>query len=227
MIPNHAPARLLLTLLACLVASASMAQTYKCTDAKGAISYQQIPCPGQPVEANQVAVKPVPLIGGSTAQTGIGTQQSDYPGHGSGTRSQYGSSGASGSGMQPQGTPQRRPQGNEITWCRDRAGQHYPTAPGGICSDGSTPLPPGTTPDLNRAHISLEPIRIGLQGNERYMPRREIRGDPRLQSQHLSHDRDDACEQARANAKQQFDTNRDLKFHERSALDEQVRQYCN
>jgi len=231
--PFFRSSRSTLAIVICLVSASFLpmplaAQTYKCTDAKGGISFQQMPCPGKSADANQVAVKPVPLIGGSTAQTNPTGNQGVDAGPDPGTpRFQREPMHQGAEPQYPGMPPRQRGRNGEVSWCRDRQGQFYPTAPGQSCASGSTALPAGTEPDFNQFNRPQQVIPGSADGMRPTRIQGAYNPDPTLRPQHLSNDDDEACEQARANSKRQYDTNRNLSFDQRSALDEQVRSVCN
>ena len=132
--------RLLVMCCVCLTATSLAAQTYKCTDADGRISYQQLPCPGQPVEANQVDVKPIATLGGGSAPTApVSAPQARMEQH---------VEVANGDTQiwKPIPSPHLRTDQhrNEMAWCHDERDQYYPVPPGKNCSMGSRMLPAGT-----------------------------------------------------------------------------------
>lgn len=205
------------------------AQTYKCTDAQGRIAFQQMPCPGKSADANQVAVKPVPLLGGSTAQTvpasHLGVDTGPDP---EATRNQRAPMHQGAPPQYPGQAPNPRGQNNgEMSWCKDRQGQFYPIPPGHSCASGSTALPAGTEPDFSQFNRPQQVIPGSADGIRPARIQGAYNPSPTLRPQQLSSDDDEACEQARANSKRQYDTNRNLSFDQRSALDEQVRSACN
>ncbi len=216
--------RLVALLLACFAAMPLAAQTYKCADAQGRISYQQIPCPGQPVEANRIDVKPVPLLGVSPSQA---APSAALPERLEQTREPQGVANGDLIRRAPHEIPQQGRDGKDMTWCQDRQGLYYPVLPGNVCKPDSRTLALGTQPDFDRSKRTLLPVPAAPGPLGRVLIPVEPYRQATISPQHLSGNKNEACEQARANSKLQYDTNRNLSFRERGALDDQVRSLCN
>lgn len=176
------------------------AQAYRCEDAQGNVSFQQLPCPGKTAEQNQVIVKDAPLLSGSANVAPPPAPTAASP---------------------PDEAPPPA-QGPAMRECTDAQGRPYFRPRDLPCGHPDARPAPGQMVDRSQG-MPPPNSRVGRRIQNRVEglpePQPVVSPDPNANP-------DDACAQVKAQAEAQRAGNRNLTFDQRRALDDRVYAAC-
>lgn len=213
------PKTLLLGLMSLgLLAEPVAAAMYKCTDAQGTVSYQQLPCPGRPADEGVLEVKEQPKLGTGTPEDSIPKPKPSAP------------QATPGLAETAEPPPQSPASNVDMVECQTPNGQtirvpaeigclperHF-SGPGGPAADR-----PGNGPGPNG------PLRRGrvMSGQRGPAVAESNTSESPSVYQPQPSDPEAACEAARAEGERRRRENMSLSFDERSKLDARVREAC-
>lgn len=198
-------------ILAAAISGPTLASMYKCTDSHGVVSYQQLPCPGRPVDESVLEIKEQPKLGTGTPEDSIPKPNEPAPPH----------------PMQADPSPAELPpadNGSEFVDCTTPTGQtiRVPAdigcrperaAAGPNAGHGGQRPGPGSGGPLRRGRVMA-----GQRGPATSVDEGASVG--------THSDPEQACAQARAEGERRRRENMSLSFDERSRLDARVRELC-